>query len=280
VIKNINYLIRVKLMFIFPAINPIALSLGPLHIRWYGIMYVVGFVLAWWLARLRSQKPNSQWTQVQIIDLICYAAVGVIIGGRLGSMLFYNLPEFLANPLTLFKIWQPGMSFHGGFIGVLCALWIYSKRLKKSFTEIADFTVPLVPLGLAAGRIGNFINGELWGRVTDMPWGMVYPHVDNLPRHPSQIYEFFLEGILLFIIIWVYSAKSRPPFAVASMFLLCYGVFRTIAECFRQPDAELGFIAFNWLSMGQLLSIPMVIAGVLGLYYTYSKQARIRAIRV
>ena len=184
-------------------------------------------------------------------------------------MLFYDVSGFLHNPLLLFKVWDGGMSFHGGVLGVLAAFWLYGRKVKQPFMDVADFLVPFVPIGLGAGRLGNFINGELWGRPTDMPWGMVFPSGGPLARHPSQLYEFLLEGVLLFLILWVYSAKPRPRMAVSGLFLLLYGCFRIFIELFRQPDPQYGYLAFNWLTMGQLLSLPMIIAGGLMLWYGY-----------
>lgn len=249
-------------MLTFPYINPIAFSLGPLHVHWYGLMYLIGFASAWLLAHWRMKHYKLNWTSEQISDLIFYAALGVIIGGRTGYMLFYSFPELIHDPLSLFKIWQGGMSFHGGLLGVIIALWIFARKIGKPFWEVGDFIAPLVPIGLGAGRIGNFINGELWGRVTDVPWGMVYSHVDNQPRHPSEIYEFGLEGIFLFLLVWIYARKPRPIGHVSAVFLIGYAVCRIIAEFFRQPDPQLGYIAFDWLTMGQILSIPMVLLGV------------------
>ncbi|HHF7367499.1 TPA: prolipoprotein diacylglyceryl transferase [Legionella bozemanae] len=248
-------------MLTFPYINPVAFSIGPLQVHWYGLMYLIGFVSGWLLGHWRAKHYRLDWTSEQISDLIFYAALGVIIGGRVGYMLFYNFPELLHDPLSLFKIWQGGMSFHGGLLGVALALWLFSLKSKKSFLEIGDFIAPLVPIGLGAGRIGNFINGELWGRVTDMPWGMVYGHVDNQPRHPSELYEFGLEGIGLFLLVWIYARKPRPVGRISAVFLMGYAVCRIIAEFFRQPDPQLGYIAFGWLTMGQILSIPMLLLG-------------------
>lgn len=258
-------------MFIYPNIDPVLLSIGPIKIHWYGVMYLIGFALAWALAKLRVKRLALPWTTEQISDLIFYGAMGVVIGGRVGYMLFYNWHQWLAEPLALFKVWQGGMSFHGGLLGVLFALFIFAKKYKKSFWDVTDFVAPIVPLGLAAGRLGNFINGELWGRVTDVSWGVVFPHVDLAPRHPSQLYEFALEGCLLFILLWLYTSKPRPRCAASGAFLVLYACFRTIAEIFRQPDAPIGFIAFDWLTMGQLLSLPMLVGGIFLLYYAYKK---------
>ena len=247
-------------MIQLPIINSIALQIGPLKIHWYGLMYLVGFASAWCLARYRA--PIWQWSAEQIGDLVFYVALGVILGGRLGYMLFYDFADLLANPVSLFKIWQGGMSFHGGFLGVLLSLCCYSFSSKRPFLAITDFVAPLVPIGLGAGRLGNFINGELLGRVTDLPWAMVFPFGGPLPRHPSQLYELGLEGCLLFIILWLYSAKPRLLGRVSSVFLLCYGSFRFFVEFFRTPDQQLGFIAFDWLTMGQLLSLPMILLGI------------------
>lgn len=248
-------------MLTFPYIDPVAFSLGPVKVHWYGLMYLIGFVAAWLLAYWRTKHYKLDWTTEQISDLIFYAALGVILGGRIGYMLFYNTQELLHQPWALFKIWEGGMSFHGGLIGVIIAVWLFSRRFNKKFWEVGDFVAPLVPLGLAAGRAGNFINGELWGRPTDVPWAMVYSHVDNQPRHPSEIYEFGLEGIALFILVWCYASKPRATGRVAAVFLMGYAACRLIAECFREPDPQLGYLAFDWLTMGQLLSIPMLLFG-------------------
>lgn len=256
-------------MFYYPHINPVAISLGRIQIHWYGIMYLLGFWSAWLLGSYRIKKMNGIWSKEQLSDLIFYCALGVILGGRIGYMLFYNWPNFYAEPLSLFKVWQGGMSFHGGCLGVIIAMWCYAYFHKRTFFSVSDFIAPLVPCGLAFGRIGNFINGELWGRITTVPWGMIYPQAGSLPRHPSQIYEFLMEGILLFIIVWIYSSKPRPQMAVSGLFAFCYGIFRFIAECFRQPDPQLGYIAFHWLTMGQLLSLPLIFLGMGLLIYSY-----------
>lgn len=258
-------------MLMYPNINPIALQIGPIKIHWYGLMYLIGFVGAWLLAWSRARKPNSGWTSEQVSDLIFYCALGVIIGGRLGYMLFYDFTNFIHQPWLVFRIWDGGMAFHGGLIGVMFAVWLFARKTHKTFFEVGDFVAPLVPIGLGAGRIGNFINGELWGRVTSMPWGMVFPQAGPQPRHPSQLYEFFLEGVILFIILWWYSAKPKPRMAVSGLFLLCYGCFRFLVEFFRQPDLQIGFVAFGWLTKGQLLSIPMIIAGLVMLIFAYHR---------
>jgi len=259
-------------MLKYPHIDPIAFHIGPLKVHWYGIMYLIGFAAAWLLARKRAVRPGSPVTQVQVSDLIFYSALGVVLGGRIGYMLFYDLPNFIHHPWIFFRVWDGGMSFHGGLLGVMLSLWLYSRSLKCSFWQLADFVAPLVPIGLGAGRLGNFINGELWGRVTTMPWGMVFPKAGPLPRHPSELYEFCLEGVSLFIILWFFSAKPKPRMAVSGLFLLVYGCFRFFVEFFRQPDPQLGFVAFGWMTRGQELSIPMIIIGSILLIIAYRKK--------
>lgn len=263
-------------MLQYPHIDPIAVSIGPLKIHWYGIMYLIGFVSAWYLGRLRAKKPNSGWHPDQVTDLIFYGAIGVILGGRLGYVLFYDLPVYLQHPLNIFKIWQGGMSFHGGLIGVTIAMWLYGRKINKSFFQISDFVAPLVPIGYGAGRIGNFINGELWGKVTTVPWGMVFPGAGPEPRHPSQLYQAFLGGVVLFIILWLYSSKPRPTMAVSGLFLIGFGTYRFTVEFFRQPDAQLGYLAFGWLTMGQVLSFPMILVGAGFMWWAYKKKTQIK----
>jgi phosphatidylglycerol:prolipoprotein diacylglycerol transferase len=254
-----------------PQIDPVAFVIGPLQVRWYGLMYLMGFLAAWLLGYLRAKRPGSGWDPQELPDLITFCALGVIIGARLGYVLFYDLAMFLSQPLEIFKIWKGGMSFHGGLLGVLVALWYFARRTGRSFFQVADFAAPLVPVGLGAGRIGNFINGELWGRVTDVPWAMIFadPSSGFLPRHPSQLYQAFLEGLVLFIVLWTFSSKPRPIMAVSGLFSLCCGVFRFFVEFFREPDAHLGFVAFDWMTMGQALSLPMIALGFLLLWLAY-----------
>lgn len=244
---------------VFPNIDPIIVSLGPLHVRWYGLMYLVGFVAAYLLAHKRLEQ--TQWNKDQLGDLLFWSFVGVIIGGRVGYVLFYQFGLFLDDPTYLVKIWTGGMSFHGGLLGVLAAMYWRAKKMNATFLQVGDFVAPLVPIGLGAGRIGNFLNAELWGRTTDVPWAIIFPNAGNLPRHPSQLYEFALEGVLLFIILWLYSAKRRPVGAVSGLFLLGYGAFRFFVEYFRQPDAHIGLYN-SGLSQGQLLCLPMIALGI------------------
>lgn len=259
-------------MIQYPDINPVALQIGPIKIFWYGIMYLIGFAGAWLLGVYRARTKGG-WTREQVTDLMFYMVLGVVVGGRLGYFVFYNPMFLLTKPGEILQTWHGGMSFHGGLLGVLVGIIIFMVKTKKSFAEIADFVVPLVPVGLGMGRIGNFINGELWGRVTNVPWAMVFPHADNLPRHPSQLYEFLLEGVVLFILVWTFSARKRPPLAVTGLFLLAYGVFRFLIEFVREPDVEIGILAFGWLTMGQLLCAPMIILGGLLLWYAYHGKA-------
>jgi phosphatidylglycerol---prolipoprotein diacylglyceryl transferase len=254
-------------MLIHPQFDPVAFSLGPLAVRWYGLMYLAAFLQLWWLGRRRIQThpqlARAGWTVPELDDLLFYGVLGVIVGGRLGEVLFYEPGYYLTHPFEIFAVWKGGMSFHGGFLGVLVAMALYARKVGRGWLDITDFIAPLVPLGLAAGRVGNFINGELWGRVCDpqLPWAMIFPQVDNLPRHPSQLYQAGLEGLLLFIILWRYSSRERPRGAVSAVFLIGYGAFRFIAEYFRTPDAGI-FGRSDVISMGQWLSLPMILAGV------------------
>jgi len=258
-------------MLTYPEIDPVALAIGPVRIHWYGLMYVVGFVAAWWLARMRSRAPGSTWKAIDVDDLIFFAAIGVIAGGRMGWVLFYGFDTFLENPLTLFRIWEGGMSFHGGLIGVMAAVAIFAWRRKRNIADVFDFTAPLPAIGLFSGRIGNFINGELWGKTTDLPWGML---VNGEARHPSQLYEAALEGLVLFAIIWWFTSKPRARLAPSGLFLALYAVFRILVEFVRVPDEHLDYLAFGWLTMGQLLSLPMLALGIGMLVWAWKRGAR------
>lgn len=258
-------------MLIHPQFDPIALQLGPLAIRWYGLMYLLAFGLFLLLGRQRIKTgPQPGWDARQLDDLLFYGVLGVVLGGRLGYVLFYQPAHFLAHPLEIFSVWQGGMAFHGGFLGVLAAMWLFARKTGKSWLTITDFIAPLVPLGLGAGRLGNFINGELWGRPSDAPWAVVFPQIDSVARHPSQLYQFALEGLVLFSLLWLFSRRPRPTGAVSGLFLIGYGAFRFLVEYTREPDSFLGLLALN-LSMGQWLSLPMFVAGIIMLRWAYRK---------
>jgi phosphatidylglycerol---prolipoprotein diacylglyceryl transferase len=252
-------------MLVHPQFDPVAFSLGPVAVRWYGLMYLVGFALFWSLGCLRARDVWRGMSRQDVEDLLFFGVLGVIIGGRLGYVLFYKPGYYLEHPLEAFMLWKGGMASHGGIIGVITVMWLFARARGKSFLQVADFVVPLVPLGLAAGRLGNFINGELWGRPADpnvWPWAMIFPQAgDGLPRHPSQLYQAGLEGVLLFVLLWWYSRRPRPAGCVAAAFLIGYGLLRFIAEFGREPDDFLGLLALR-LSMGQWLSVPMIVAGI------------------
>lgn len=249
-------------MLHYPQIDPIALQIGPIAVHWYGLMYLLAFALVWVLGRHQIQRGRTDLTLRDLEDLIFYCVLGVVVGGRLGYVLFYKLDDYLAHPIEIFYLWQGGMSFHGGLIGVIIVLLLFARRRQRPVLEIGDFIAPLIPLGLAAGRLGNFINGELWGRPTDLPWGMVFPQAgDGLARHPSQLYEMGLEGFALFAILWWFARKPRPLGQVSALFLMGYGIFRFLVEFTREPDNYLGLVAAG-LSMGQLLSLPMILVGL------------------
>ena len=275
-------------------IDPVALQLGPVAIHWYGIMYLLGFAAAWWLGRRRIRAGRLPGVGEQAFgDLMFYAMLGVVLGGRIGYILFYDLSTYLAHPLQVFKIWEGGMSFHGGLVGVLVATWLWARRQKLHFFDVADFIAPLVPPGLGFGRLGNFINGELWGKYTHAGWGVVFPQAEPslqgmppaelqaqfasgalnaLARHPSQLYQAVLEGLVLFVVLWTYSARPRPRYALSGLFALLYGVFRFAVEFVRVPDAQLGdhgYLAFGWLTMGQVLSLPLVAIGLYWLWKSH-----------
>lgn len=258
-----------------PDFDPVAIAIGPLKIHWYGLMYLLAFGSAWWLARLRARRPGAPLNTEQVEDLIFWGAVGVVVGGRLGYVLFYGWDHFVEDPLWALRIWQGGMAFHGGLLGVGAAMWWFARRAGVTVGALFDFVAPIVPLGLGFGRIGNFIGQELWGRASDVPWAMVFPRdPSGLARHPSQLYQAALEGVLLFAVLWWFSSRPRPRFAVTGLFLALYGSFRFIVEFVREPDAHIGFVAFNWMTRGQLLSLPMVLAGVLVMVLAYQFSAR------
>src|SRR5690606_9120787 len=229
---------------------------------------------AWLLASRRLKDFDPAWSKEKLSDLVFWVAMGVILGGRLGYVLFYDLAAYVAEPLKILRVWEGGMSFHGGLIGVMLATWLFGRRNDKSFFRLMDFNAPLVPIGLVAGRIGNFINAEPWGQASDVPWAMVFPtDPKQLARHPSQLYQFALEGVALFLILWAYSRKPRPTMAVSGLFAICYGVFRFIVEFVRVPDAQLGYLAFGWLTMGQVLCLPMILGGAGLMIWAYRRDA-------
>lgn len=257
-----------------PDFDPVAIAVGPLKVHWYGLMYLAGFAAAWWLGRRRARRPGAPLTPDQVEDLVFWGAIGVVLGGRLGYALFYGADHLAADPLWLLRLWEGGMSFHGGLLGVILAMWWLARRVGRPIGELFDFVAPLVPLGLGFGRIGNFIGQELWGRPSELPWAMVFPHDPlGLARHPSQLYQAALEGLVLFVLLWWFSARPRPRLAVSGLFLLLYGVFRFMVEFVREPDVGLGFVAFDWLTRGQLLSLPMVIAGVVMILWAYRRDS-------
>lgn len=278
--------------FYYHQLDPVAIDLFGFEIYWYSLMYLVAFAVFWWLGRIRARRPDTPLEPVQVGDLLFWGVVGIIAGGRLGYVLFYGLDQAFADPLFVFRIRDGGMSFHGGMIGVIIALWAYGRHLGCGFLRLADFAAPLVPTGLAAGRVGNFIGGELWGRPTDVPWAVIFPEsiqaggrvsetlheqylagaLDEFARHPSQLYQAALEGLALFAILWLYSARPRPVGAVGGLFLAGYGFFRFIAEFFREPDAHLGFVFLDWMTMGQILSLPMFVVGIAILFWTYRRE--------
>lgn len=258
----------------YPHIDPVLLQLGPLKVRWYGLMYLVGFVAAMWLANRKAHAPGSTWSEKQVSDALFYGFLGVILGGRIGYTLFYQFDYFIQQPSYLFKIWDGGMSFHGGLIGVLIAMWATAKLQHRRFLQVGDFFAPMVPIGLGAGRLGNFINGELWGKPSDVPWAMVFPTGGPTPRHPSQLYEFLLEGVVLFLILQIFSRKNRPVGAISGLFLMCYGAFRFLVEFVREPDPQLGYL-LGHLTMGQWLSMPMILLGLGLLIYAYRQQPKV-----
>ena len=280
-------------MIVLHQIDPIALSLGPLRVHWYGVMYLLGFLVAWWLGRRRIRQGRLPGVDANgFADLLFYAMLGVILGGRIGYVLFYGFGEFLRDPLMLVRVWDGGMSFHGGLLGVLAAAWLWSRSRRLHFFDTMDFVAPLVPPGLGFGRLGNYIGGELWGKYTEAGWGVVFPTglpepyrnldpsalkaqfdagaLDAFARHPSQLYQAVLEGLVMFAVVWWFSSRPRPRYAVSGMFALLYGVFRFVVEFVRVPDAQLGYLAFGWLTMGQVLSLPLVALGLFLLWRSHT----------
>ena len=261
-------------MLAYPEIDPVAISVGPLAVHWYGLTYLAGIGFAWWLAARRSRRPWSPVTRAQVDDLVFYGALGVVLGGRVGYALFYGGDRLAEEPGWLLRVWEGGMSFHGGMLGVILATALYARRQRIAFGRLLDFVAPLAPLGLALGRLGNFIGQELWGRPSDVPWAMVFPRDPlALPRHPSQLYQFALEGLTLFVILLLFSRRPRPAWAVSGMFAIGYGALRFGAEFFREPDAHLGFQAFGWMTRGQLLCLPMLLVGAFMLAHAYRRGA-------
>ncbi len=277
----------------YPHIDPIIFSLGPVSVRWYGLAYLVAFALCWWLGNRRAGRPGSGWSREEVADVVFYGAVGAVLGGRIGYTLFYGMDKFLHDPLFVFRVWEGGMSFHGGLLGAVVGVWWFGRRTGRTFLEVADFAAPLVAPGLGLGRLGNFANTELPGRVTDSIFGLVYPcsaesirqihplcvgEWESFARHPSPLYQALSEGIVLFALVWWFSSKPRPLGAVSGVFLVGYGTLRFTTEFFRMPDPQLGFVAMHWLTMGQLLSLPMIFAGILlvlfGRYLTPGRSAQ------
>lgn len=263
-------------MITYPSIDPIAFHLFSWPVHWYGLMYLIGFLGGWAVLSLRLRySPWRGFNQEAVTDIVFYTALGVIIGGRLGYIVFYDWHAIFSNPAFILQVWKGGMSFHGGLLGVLVAMWLCTKKFKKSFLQLTDLISPAVPIGLGAGRIGNFINSELWGRVSDVPWAMVFPGADSLPRHPSQLYEFFFEGVVLFTVLWIFSRKPRPVGAVSGLFALLYAIFRFSIEFYREPDWN-GFVVLG-MTEGQWLSLPLALVGVLLLWYAYRSKRTKRA---
>ncbi len=258
-------------MIIYPQIDPVALDIGFAKIHWYGLMYLFAFISAWALGNYRAKAADSSWNKDQVSDVIFYGALGVVLGGRIGYIIFYNFGKFIENPAIIIRIWEGGMSFHGGMLGVFLALYLFGRKTNRTFFQVSDFIAPMVPLGLGFGRLGNFINKELWGRPVDtaIPWAMDYG--DHIARHPSSLYQALSEGLLLFIILFIYSRKPRPTMAVSGVFMMAYGGFRFITEFYRTPDAHLGFVMFDWMTKGQQLSVPMVLFGITILILAYRK---------
>lgn len=257
-------------MLSHPNFDPVALSLGPVSIHWYDLCYLAAFYGCWWIAVRRGRAEHLSFSAQAVSDLLFYVAVGVVVGGRLGYTLFYNLPGFLADPIELFRIWRGGMSFHGGLLGVIAAVWWFARVHKRTFFEVMDLTAVAVPFGLLMGRIGNFINAELWGKPSSLPWAMVFPtDPERLPRHPTMLYEAALEGLVMLAILWWFSSRPRPAMSISGLFLVLYAIFRSLVELLRVPDAHIGYLAGGWLTMGHVLSLPMLLTGLLLLWMAY-----------
>lgn len=255
-------------MITYVPFDKVAFAIGPLQVHWYGITYLVGFAVAWWLGRWRARQPGSTWKPIDVDDFLFYLMLGVILGGRIGYLLVYGREQIAQDWRYIYRIWEGGMSFHGGFVGVLLGAVWFARKQKRLIADVFDFTAPLPGIGLLSGRIGNFINGELWGRPTDVPWAMI---VDGEPRHATQLYEAALEGLVLFTVLWLYTRKPRPRWAPSGLFLILYGSARVLVEFWRLPDAQIGYLFGGWLTMGQLLSLPMLLSGVLMLWYAYRR---------
>jgi len=262
-------------MLQYPEIDPVAIALGPVKVHWYGLAYLAGLAFAWWLAVRRSRVPGAAVRRDQVDDLIFFGALGVVLGGRIGYALFYGGDKLAEDPTWLLRVWQGGMSFHGGMLGVMLAMYLFARRRRIAIGALLDFVAPLVPMGLAFGRLGNFIGQELWGRPTDVPWAMIFPRDPlQLARHPSQLYQFALEGVLLGIIVIWFSSRPRPTWAVSGVFSLGYGCLRFTVEFFREPDQHIGFEALGWLTRGQLLCLPMIALGIFLLVFAYRDRAK------
>jgi phosphatidylglycerol:prolipoprotein diacylglycerol transferase len=254
---------------LYHTLDPVIFQLGPIKVYWYGVLYLLALAGSWWLARFMARQRPSQWSLEEVNDLILYVVLGLTVGGRLGYVLFYHLAEFLSQPLVVFQVWRGGLAFHGALIGGLVAIVLFARRSHKGVIQVADFLVPVAPLGILAGHLANFINGELWGKLTSLPWGLVFPKADLEARHPVQLYEALSEGVLLFTLLWWLAGRQPRPRLLSGGFLAAYGVLRIVNECFREPDPQLGYLAWHWLTMGQLLSLPVVIAGAWLIYQAY-----------
>jgi phosphatidylglycerol:prolipoprotein diacylglycerol transferase len=260
-------------MIPYPHIDPVLVALGPLKVRWYGIAYVMGFLAAWWLAKRRALRAGSTWTATDVEDLIFFSVFGVVLGGRLGYLLFYGQEQLSHDPSYWYKVWEGGMSFHGGLTGVIVAMIVFAVRRGRSIGDVFDFVAPIPGIGILCGRVANFVNSELWGRPTDLPWGFGVPTEHGLlVLHASQLYEGLLEGLLTFLILWFFTEKDRPRWVPSGLFLILYAICRIAVEFVRMPDAQLGYLAGGWLTMGMVLSLPMLVAGLSMMVYGYARR--------